>query len=432
MHFTKAQKLNEWSAMMGRIYGDTQNYSKSEHEIHSHLTEVSGAFGKLLFKKNDYDGALEFLPKLFAWAIALFRKVKGPEADIEEALLIKYPRVCSYCMEAPCKCWFQEKPNVNVEQITRLFKLNAKTQRRSIDHFQMMFQSIYSESWELDPVTKEKISPKTSISIIYTRLIEELSEMAEAIRFNHLYPSNFNNELADYFAWWFALTCNFHLLYEDGRQMILAEELLWNSYPGFCLSCGLLPCDCRPGPVRELLSKPALSDLAFIDGLTQSENHASFNKTIDEMAKRFYPIALPIACIRIDVDDFKHFNNEMSHAAGDSALKNLTTTFRQKIRLRDRIFRVGNGDEFAILCQDLSDLEAEGMMLRVCEALKDKIVKGKNIEGKEYEKTITISVGITMCRDVTKLSEAFNIADEAAIQSKREGKNRITRKIYKD
>src|SRR5438045_2323240 len=116
MNFTKTQRLNNWSVMLDRIYGNTQNYSKSEYEIYSHLTEVSGAFGKLLFKKKDCDGALQFLPKMFAWAIALFRKVKGSAADIEEALLIKYPKVCSYCMQAPCECWSVEKPPVNIEE----------------------------------------------------------------------------------------------------------------------------------------------------------------------------------------------------------------------------------------------------------------------------------------------------------------------------
>jgi diguanylate cyclase (GGDEF)-like protein len=262
---------------------------------------------------------------------------------------------------------------------------------------------------------------------IYTRLIEELSETAEAIRFHHLYPSNFSNELADYFAWWFALINNFNRLYDDGRGILLAEDILWNAYPGFCLECGLVPCDCRPGPVRELLSKPALNKLEFVDGLTQAENHNSFIQTIQEMVAKQFPVALPISCIRIDIDDFKEFNNEISHAAGDTALKTLVTVIRQKVRPRDRIFRVG-GDEFAILCQDLSDAEAEGMMQRVAHSLEDKKIKGKNGKGEDIEKIIKLSIGIATCMDIEKIEEIFKLADDAAIESKQNGKNRITRK----
>jgi NTP pyrophosphatase (non-canonical NTP hydrolase) len=35
---------------------------------------------------------------------------------------------------------------------------------------------------------------------LYSRLTEEIAELAEAVRYNHLYPSNFDNELADFVA----------------------------------------------------------------------------------------------------------------------------------------------------------------------------------------------------------------------------------------
>jgi len=426
MLYSKSQKLNDWSEMIGKIYDGTQNYSKSTYEIHSHLTEVSGAFGKMLFKKNDYQEALLFLPKMFAWAIALFRKVKGPDADLQEALLIKYPKVCSYCLKAPCECWTKEKPEVNVEEVNKFYLHSYSSQNKSINGIQLMFRNIYGESWGLDnPKSDYNTTPIEAMRSMYTRMIEELSETAEAIRFHHLYPSNFNNELADYFAWWFALVTNFNRLYNDKRNSLLAEDILWAAYPGFCLACGLRPCDCRPGPVRALLSKPSLNDLALIDGLTQAENQTSFDNHTKEIKSKQFPVVLPIACVRIDVDDFKKFNNEISHFAGDDALKTIVTVLRQKVRTRDRVFRVG-GDEFAVICHDLSALEAEGMMKRFSDFLKTKLIKGKNSQGEEIEKNITLSIGIATCREHTQIVEAFKQADEAAIRSKKNGKDKIT------
>ena len=424
--FNKSQELNKWREMIGNIYDGTQNYSKSSFEIHSHLTEVTGAFGKMLFKKEDYELAIQFLPKMFVWAVTLFRKVKGQNSDLQEAILIKFPRVCSYCLEEPCICWNNVKPEIQSQKAKELYLRNYAVQNKSINGIQLMFRKIYGNSWKIENQTLEDKSIIVNIlKTMYIRLVEELSEVAEAIRFKHLYPSNFDNELADYFAWWFAIVTNFNRLYNDDRALISAEDLIWNSYPNYCLSCGLQPCDCRPAPVRELLSKPSLNNLALIDGLTQAENVTSFNELLEDIKHKNYPIVLPITCVRIDVDNFKLFNNEISHITGDSALKLLVTVLRQKVRSRDRIFRVG-GDEFAVICQDLSSLETEGMMRRFADFLKSKPIKGKNNRGEIIEKVMTLSIGISTCFDSTLIQDNFEFADLAAIESKENGKDRIS------
>lgn len=49
MPFSKEQSLNDYYEMLFGIYGPTQNYSKSNFEILSHLSEVTGLTGKYLF-----------------------------------------------------------------------------------------------------------------------------------------------------------------------------------------------------------------------------------------------------------------------------------------------------------------------------------------------------------------------------------------------
>jgi diguanylate cyclase (GGDEF)-like protein len=426
MPYERTQKLNAWARMLHEIYGNTQNYAKTAFELHSHLTEVTGACGKLLVKKGDAEAALEFLPKMFGWAVALFLKVTGSAGDLEQALLIKYPRACSYCLGNPCECWSREKSEIDDVRVRDLRYREAPKQDRSLNGFQMMFRSVYGASWGLDgdiPGT-----PADHIRTIYTRMVEELAETAEAIRFHHLYPSNFNNEFSDYLAWWFALVTNMHRLIPDRIEPILAEDIVWPAYPGFCVSCGLIPCDCRPGPVRELLSKPSLNDLAYIDALTQAENRAGYDRALAEIGIGNRPAALPIACVRVDLDDFKLVNDEISHDAGDVALRHVVTSIRRKVRPRDKVFRVG-GDEFAILCQDLSGLEAEGMMARVASAVREKPIRGARPDGTERERVITLSIGITECGRVEDLKDAFTRADHAAIRSKEAGKDRITRSV---
>ena len=108
-------------------------------------------------------------------------------------------------------------------------------------------------------------------------------------------------------------------------------------------------------------------------------------------------------------------------------MKLLVTVLRQKVRSRDRIFRVG-GDEFAVICQDLSSLETEGMMRRFADFLKSKPIKGKNNRGEIIEKVMTLSIGISTCFDSTLIQDNFEFADLAAIESKENGKDRISTK----
>jgi len=63
--------------MLDAIYGGSQNYSKTPYEIHSHLTEVCGIFAEHLFKRKDIAEAQKFLPKIFAWTVALLIKVRS-------------------------------------------------------------------------------------------------------------------------------------------------------------------------------------------------------------------------------------------------------------------------------------------------------------------------------------------------------------------
>ena len=132
------------------------------------------------------------------------------------------------------------------------------------------------------------------------------------------------------------------------------------------------------------------------------------------------------ACIRIDIDDLRTFNNEISHLAGDNVLKTIVTVLRQKVKPRDKIYRVG-GDEFAIICQDFTGLEAEGTMQRVASSLKSKVIRGQGRGGQQVEKQITLSIGISDCDNGSKITKAFEFAEQAALESKENGKNRITR-----
>jgi diguanylate cyclase (GGDEF)-like protein len=424
MAYHKHQKLNSWVDMLHSIYGLSQNYAKTEYEILAHLSEVTGAFSKYLFKLKQPEKAKEFLPKMFGWASALLKKVKGDRANFEEILLLKYPCVCPYCTSAPCECVPGRKQPIDEEKVRHAYVQRTPSQGRSLNEFQMMFRRIYESSWGLRDVPPGSAHALEKLQKMFTRLIEEISELGEAVRFAHLYPSNFDNELADYIAWLFAFVSSLDKAGPETQEMFTVQDVFWPAYPGICIVCMLDVCDCRPSPVRELLSKPSMKDLRYTDSLTQSANRAQFDLHLEDVSSRALPLPVPISCIRVDIDDFRVFNAPpFDHTLGDEALKHVVNLIRQKIRTRDRLYRVG-GDEFAVLCPDLSSMETQGMMSRIASALKDKPVPMER-SGVSAPR-VTLSVGIAECRDTSQIRQVFTDADTAAIESKNSGKDRIT------
>lgn len=425
MGYYKNQNLNDWVKMLHSIYGLSQNYARTEYEILAHLSEVTGAFGKFLFKLRQPDRAKEFLPKMFGWAVALSKRLKGDKANLEEILLTKYPCACPYCVSAPCQCVPGQKRPISEENVKSAYYRETPAQGRSLNDFQLMFRKIYEHSWGLTDVVPGSAEAIGALQKLHTRLVEETSEVCESVRFAHLYPSHFDNELADYLAWMFAIVSSIHKASSEKVDSILIEDLFWPAYPGICMVCMLDICDCRPSPVRELLSKPSLRDLQFLDGLTHANNKSKFESDLIAISNGSLPLPIPISCVHIDVDDFRAFNSRpFDHSVGDAALTHFVTVLRQTIRNRDRIYRVG-GDEFALTCLDLSAAEVHGMMSRVALALKLKRIPRVLSDG-ATPPTITLSVGIVECRDPRQIREAFERADRMAMESKNRGKDQIS------
>jgi diguanylate cyclase (GGDEF)-like protein len=284
-----------------------------------------------------------------------------------------------------------------------------------------MFREIYSESW-LNSSDKE-LRPDEVWQKLFIRMVEELAEVAEALRFHHLYPENFENELADFFAWWFALTSTLTGL--DGTTMILAEDLLWDAYPGHCPDCLMLPCLCRPGPVRQLMSRPVPGHSHRFDSLTTLLNQAAYKEDIALVKKGEIALTFPSACVRLDVDDFKSVNDLYGHAAGDKALQHIAATIRRVVRERDRVYRI-SGDEFGVLCADYTAEEASGAMKRICAALLNSPVRWVDSTGEVSEFVVSVSIGVNQFSENSIVEAAFENADKASYLSKKAGKATVT------
>lgn len=70
------------------------------------------------------------------------------------------------------------------------------------------------------------------------------------------------------------------------------------------------------------------------------------------------------ALMSIDMNGLKEINDNQGHAAGDAALVALTRCFKSAAGSRQAVYRIG-GDEFVILCRDMTEDEVKDLAGRI-------------------------------------------------------------------
>jgi diguanylate cyclase (GGDEF)-like protein/PAS domain S-box-containing protein len=153
------------------------------------------------------------------------------------------------------------------------------------------------------------------------------------------------------------------------------------------------------GPRRAL--EEELTRQAFADSLTGLANRALFRDRVEHALARQRRGAGRVNLLLIDVDDFKVINDSLGHTAGDHLLCALAERLRTHVRGSDTLARIG-GDEFAILVEDLDDLETAGLAERVTTAVRQPVRLGNR------DVTCTVSVGLAS----VKAGDAEHSADE--------------------
>ncbi|HEU4566098.1 MAG TPA: sensor domain-containing diguanylate cyclase, partial [Gemmatimonadaceae bacterium] len=104
-----------------------------------------------------------------------------------------------------------------------------------------------------------------------------------------------------------------------------------------------------------------LIDLSVRDPLTGCFNRRYLNEAERRMAARPEE---RWACIFIDVDHFKRYNDEHGHAAGDEVLIQMSRFLMRQVRALEAIVRVG-GDEFVVLFDERTSTHVESIAARL-------------------------------------------------------------------
>lgn len=231
--------------MLHDIYLPSQNLERSWGNLMLHLVEVSASFNKQIFRRNDRAEAHDALARMFAWYCALCDAAEL--VDLQSAVFSKFPRACLYCGEDTCECT-EGRPDVDAQRRADLVESRDDDQPVSLDEWQTVIGTIYDQAksgeYEAETGTLRRELARKHMRLVLSRLLEELGEVTEALRFRRIRDEReLHDEFADVFGWLMAAANVVGEVFEP-RQDVRLAELVWNRYPGLCPSCQRRHCRC--------------------------------------------------------------------------------------------------------------------------------------------------------------------------------------------
>lgn len=170
---------------------------------------------------------------------------------------------------------------------------------------------------------------------------------------------------------------------------------------------------------------------ALTDPLTGLTNRRGLLRRLPEVLALSRRQRAPVTLLLFDIDDFKHYNDAYSHDAGDEILREAGSLFLKCTRQHDIVARYG-GDEFVVVFWEANEPRKAGSkpprdVPAVLDRFRTSLERHKfKTLGPEAQGKLTISGGlVTFPWDAGTGEELISRADEALLQAKRQGKNRI-------
>ncbi len=156
---------------------------------------------------------------------------------------------------------------------------------------------------------------------------------------------------------------------------------------------------------------------ASYDALTGVYNRETIENVIDGEIQKMSDGSDNFAILFVDIDDFKVYNDQYSHATGDQVLKFVTDSIGEIIGDSGYIGRYG-GDEFIVCVRNVSTNIPENIAKDILAKLKAGFVCDT-----DDHLTVSVSIGVYIVSDSTKtVEEIISTADEAMYKIKKNGK----------
>ena len=160
---------------------------------------------------------------------------------------------------------------------------------------------------------------------------------------------------------------------------------------------------------------------ALMDPLTHLWNRRGASVLLKAAFANADQRGTPLALALLDLDNFKRVNDNHGHQTGDEVLRRVASRLLSAVRGNDVICRLG-GDEFLVLMADTDAAIASRVAERIRHAIADTAVPTR-----DGTMPVSVSVGCTVRqpRDTTAVEALLERADQALLQSKAAGRNRV-------
>lgn len=154
-----------------------------------------------------------------------------------------------------------------------------------------------------------------------------------------------------------------------------------------------------------------------IDALLQIRNRGVYDSDFPRIVGQCQMEKLPAACLMIDLDNFKSFNDNHGHDAGDAVLKAAAASVRNTLGSKGTCYRYG-GEEIVVILPNYTRAEAVPLAERIRITVASIELTGLP--------RITVSIGVGLTESVGyKPEDLFRAADNALYAAKHEGRNTV-------
>ncbi|MBZ9648602.1 diguanylate cyclase [Sphingobium sp. 3R8] len=172
--------------------------------------------------------------------------------------------------------------------------------------------------------------------------------------------------------------------------------------------------------LANLRLRDTLREMAMADALTGLPNRRQFDTMLQTLVQDADRHGTPLACLMVDIDHFKRFNDNYGHDAGDAVLRAVGAVLGDSLREHGHAFRLG-GEEFVILMPGFNLDQALGRAMQIQRRIQELRL---GHHGKELG-PITASFGLSAFPDHGRPDRLLQTADAALLRAKSEGRDRI-------
>ena len=164
------------------------------------------------------------------------------------------------------------------------------------------------------------------------------------------------------------------------------------------------------------IREATIATLSRIDPLTNVMNRRSIANQLEQLhqqRKALYSVVL------LDLDHFKHINDNYGHDMGDQVLIQVAECLAQHVREQDMIGRFG-GEEFILLLPNTTTEQAQHVAERCRIALTEL-----NFVYEQQPFSISASFGVSSSQNASEPQQIIRQADQALYAVKTAGRNQV-------